>query len=312
MALAAVGVVGAVYLAKKYCEGAVCQSTAKLDGKTVLITGGNVGIGKETAVDLARRGARVIIGCRDLEKGKNALQEIQGRSGNIHIYLEKLDLASLESVRTFADRILNSEPRLDILINNAGVMACPYTTTTEGFELQFGVNHLGHFLLTHLLLDLLKRSSPSRIINVSSLGHRMVSGINFIDINSTSSYSRWGAYGQSKLANILFTRELARRLQGSGVSVFSLHPGSVQSDLGRHTFTANWLVSTLCYPFMWIYFKSTEQGAQTSIYCAVQEGLESESGKYFAECGLREPSAAGKNDGMAKKLWDVSVRMVGL
>ena len=175
-----------LYAGRRYFQGPRCQSKRSLKGKTVVITGANTGIGKETAVDLAARGARVIIGCRNLEKGKEAIKEIQERSGNQNVFLEELDLASLGSVRSFADKILNSEPRLDILINKAGVLqlGCPYQKTEDGFEMQFGVNHLGHFLLTLLLLDRIKRSQPSRVINVSSDGHRSGSGkIKFDDIH---------------------------------------------------------------------------------------------------------------------------------
>ena len=160
-----------LYAGKRYFQGGRCHSTKSLKGKTVVITGANTGIGKETAVDLAKRGARIIIGCRNMEKGKEALKEIQERSGSTDVFLEKLDLASLDSVRKFADNILKNERRLDILINNAGVAGCPHQKTEDGFEMQFGTNHLGHFLLTMLLLDRLERSAPSRIINVSSNRH---------------------------------------------------------------------------------------------------------------------------------------------
>ena len=149
-----VAAIAVLYVGKMYFQGPNCKSKRRLDGKTVVITGGNSGIGKETAVDLARRGARVIIGCRNLQKGKEALKEIKERSGNSNVFLEELDLASLKSVRTFADKILNRESLLDVLINNAGVMMCPYQKTEDGFEMQFGTNHLGHFLLTMLLLDI--------------------------------------------------------------------------------------------------------------------------------------------------------------
>lgn len=306
------GAFAGLYFAKRYFEGGSCKSERSLEGKTVIITGGNTGIGKETAVDLASRGARVIIGCRDLHKGKAAVNEIQERSESRQVFFEELDLASLQSIRKFADNILKSEPRLDILVNNAGVMACPYSKTKDGFEMQLGVNHLGHFMLTHLLLDLLKRSSPSRIVNVSSLAHRLGSGINFKDINSDKSYNRWGAYFQSKLANVLFTRELSKRLEGCGVSVFALHPGSVNTELARHSFNSNFIFTALMYPIQWFVFKSAQQGAQTNIYCAVAEGIEGMSGKYFSDCALCEPSKAAKDDKMAEKLWDVSMEMVGL
>ena len=298
-----------LYAGRRYFQGPKCHSTKRLEGKTVVITGGNTGIGKETAVDLAKRGAKVIVGCRNLEKGKAALKEIQERSGSTNVYLEQLDLASLDSVRTFADSILKSESRLDILINNAGVMMCPYQKTKDGFEMQFGTNHLGHFLLTMLLLDLMKKSAPSRIVNVSSIGHSLGSGkIHFDDINFEKDYSPYEAYFHSKLANVLFTRELSKRLEGSHVTANSLHPGAVRTDLERH-FT---FLQTLMVPARWYMYKSPEQGAQTSIYCAVSEEMEGVSGKYLADCAIKEPSKGAQDDDAAVKLWELSLKLVGL
>jgi len=301
--------IAVLYAGKRYFEGGKCHSTKRLDGKTAVITGGNTGIGKETAVDLSKRGARVIIGCRNLEKGKEALKEIQERSGSKDVFLEKIDLASLDSVRKFAGNILKNERRLDILINNAGVMACDYQKTEDGFEMQFATNHLGHFLLTMLLLDRLKKSAPSRIINVSSSAHAMGSGkINFDDIHWEKSYSAWPAYFNSKLANVLFTRELSKRLEGSQVTANSLHPGAVSTDLQRHSI----LSSTLVAPLRWYLFKDAEQGAQTSIYCAVAEEMEGVSGKYLADCAFKKECKGAQDDDAAKKLWDLSLELVGL
>ena len=304
-----VAAIAVLYAGKMYFQGPKCKSKRRLDGKTVVITGGNSGIGKETAVDLARRGARVIIGCRNLQKGKEALKEIKERSGNSNVFLEELDLASLKSVRTFADKILSLESRVDVLINNAGVMMCPYQKTEDGFEMQFGTNHLGHFLLTMLLLDRLKRSQPSRIINVSSYAHRMGSDkINFADINFEKSYDRWAAYYNSKLANVLFTRELSKRLEGTHVTVNALHPGAVSTELQRHMFFSSFWF----YPIRWYMFKTAEQGAQTSIHCAVSEEMDGVSGKYLCDCRIVEPSKGAQDDDAAKKLWDLSIKMVGL
>ena len=211
----------------------MCDSKATLNGKTVIITGANTGIGLETAVDMAQRGARVILACRNPEKGRAAVQVVKKRSKNEAVMFAQLDLASLQSVRDFATRILNQEPRIDILINNAGVLMCPYSKTEDGFELQFGVNHLAHFLLTNLLLDRLKEAPSARIINVSSMGHKC-GKINFDDLQSEKSYSKFGAYSQTKLANILFTRSLAQRLKDTKVTAYSLHPGVVRTEIQRH------------------------------------------------------------------------------
>ncbi|MBN3277866.1 RDH13 dehydrogenase, partial [Polyodon spathula] len=266
---------------RKWFAGGVCRSKARLDGKTVLITGANIGIGKETAQDLARRGARVIMACRDMDKASEAAEEIRQKTGNGNVVIKKLDLASLESVRHLAEEIQHEEERLDLLINNAGIMMCPKWKTEDGFEMQFGVNHLGHFLLTNSLLDLLKKSSPSRIINVSSLAHEK-GQIHFDDINLDKDYDPYKSYRQSKLANVLFTRELAHRLQGAGVTANSLHPGVVNTALGRHISPTIALWKRIIFaPFILLLLKTPWQGAQTTIHCAVAEELEHTSGLYF-------------------------------
>lgn len=300
------------YILRPYIAGGVCTSKARLDGKTVIITGSNTGIGKENARDLAKRGARVIMACRSLDKAEAAKKEIVDETGNKNVVAKYLDLASLKSVRDFAADINRNEPRLDVLINNAGVMAvAKLTRTQDGFETQMGVNHLGHFLLTNLLLDLLKKSAPSRVVVVSSLAHWFSTrtGFNFENMNGEIFYDAFDAYGQSKLANILFTRELARRLKGTGVTANSLHPGAVATELGRHL--PNW-VQAIVSPIYPYFTKSCEQGAQTNIHLAVSEEMEGVSGLYFADCKERTPAATAQDDKAAKKLWEVSARLVRL
>lgn len=199
----------------------------------MIITGANTGIGKETAIDLARRGGKVYIACRDPVRGVEALKDIQDKSESTNVYFLQLDLGQMESIRQFTKKFRSAEDQLHILINNAGIMACPRSQTRDGFEAQIGTNHLGHFLLTNLLLDLLKNSAPSRVITVSSLYH-IFGFINKNDLNSEKHYWRWLAYAQSKLANILFARELARRLEGTQVTSNALHPGCVNTDLTRN------------------------------------------------------------------------------
>ncbi|PNJ01880.1 RDH13 isoform 9 [Pongo abelii] len=213
--LSALGTVaGAAVLLKDYVTGGACPSKATIPGKTVIVTGANTGIGKQTALELARRGGNIILACRDMEKCEAAAKDIRGETLNHHVNARHLDLASLQSIREFAAKIIEEEERVDILINNAGVMRCPHWITEDGFEMQFGVNHLGHFLLTNLLLDKLKASAPSRIINLSSLAH-VAGHIDFDDLNwQTRKYNTKAAYCQSKLAIVLFTKELSRRLQG--------------------------------------------------------------------------------------------------
>ncbi|KAI4826028.1 hypothetical protein KUCAC02_021685 [Chaenocephalus aceratus] len=294
---------------KKWMAGGVCRSKASLEGKTVLITGGDTGIGKETAVDLARRGARVILACRDMDRANKAAAEVMKRSGNDQVVVRKLDLASLESVRQLAKDVLDNEERLDVLINNAGIVSCPEWKTEDGFEMQFGVNHLGPFLLTNCLLDLLEKSSPSRIVNVSSLAHEK-GQIYFDDINLEKKYHPWESYSQSKLANVLFTKELANNLKGTGVTSYSLHPGVIRTELGRHMWPEMPLWKKVLFtPFMFL-IKSPTEGAQTTIYCAVEESLQNESGLYYSDCAPKTAAPQGLDDEAAKKLWDLSAAMV--
>lgn len=283
------------------------SSPQRLDGKTVVITGANTGIGKETAIDLAKRGARVIMACRDMERGQAALKEVVENSANENVACMKLDLSDTKSIREFADNINKGEERLDILLNNAGVMVCPYGKTADGFEMQIGVNHMGHFLLTYLLMDLIKKSAPARIINVSSMAH-LVGSINLEDINSEKSYDKSRAYSQSKLANVLFTRSLAKRLEGTGVTAYSLHPGVVQTDLWRHLNGPQQALMKVVSPFT----KSSTQGAQTSIYCAVEPSLENESGGYYSDCAPAKCSAKAQNDDLAQRLWELSCQMLSI
>lgn len=273
----------------------------------MIITGANTGIGKETARDLAKRGARIIMACRDMEKAEGARTEIMDEAGNEDIVVRKLDLSSLSSIREFAELINREEKQVNILINNAGIMMCPYSKTSDGFEMQFGVNHLGHFLLTYLLLDLIKRSAPARIVTVASVAHTWT-GLRLDDINSERSYDNVKAYGQSKLANVLCTRSLAKRLRGTGVSVFALHPGVVQSELWRHL---NTTVQIAVKVFR-IFTKTTVEGAQTSIYCAVEPGLETASGGYFSDCAPARCSRAGSDDELAETLWALSCKMLDI
>lgn len=291
---------------RKYAAGGVCQSAATLQGKTVLITGANTGIGKETAMDLAARGARVIMACRDVDKGEEAAAGIRAAHPKAQVEVRELDLADTCSIRAFAQKFLSEVDRLHILINNAGVMMCPYTKTVDGFEMHIGVNHLGHFLLTYLLIGLLKRSAPARVVVVSSLAHNF-GWIRFHDLHSQGSYNSGLAYCQSKLANVLFARELARRLQGTNVTVNSVHPGTVNSDLTRHS-----TLMMLLFTILSIFLKTPREGAQTSIYCAVAEELHSISGKHFSDCAPAFVAPQGRSEETARRLWDVSCELLGI
>lgn len=299
-----------VFMVRRYVAGASCRSRALLDGKTVVVTGASGGIGKATALDLAKRHARVIMACRDLQKAELAAKDIRAQSGNGEVIVRKLDLASLKSVREFADRICREEVCINILINNAGVYQCPHELTEDGLEMQMAVNHFGHFLLTNLLLEKLKASVPSRIVIVSSGLHKR-GQIDFDNLDGKKGYSRPGAYRASKLANNLFARELARRLAGTGVSVYCLRPGMVRTELGRHI-QFNPIVRFLSWPLAWLLVRNATEGAQTVIHCAVAEELNGISGHFYANCADEPWSQASLDEGVMTKLWDVSEQLTGL
>ncbi|XP_063837637.1 retinol dehydrogenase 13-like [Ostrinia nubilalis] len=297
-----------------------CLSGAKLIGKTAIVTGCNTGIGKETALDFYKRGAKVIMACRSLERAEEAKTYIEKACNNLSdtgkLVIMKCDLSSLKSVRECAQEILDTEPQINILVNNAGVMMCPKGETEDGFEIQFGTNHLAHFLLTMMLLPRIRNSTPARIVTVSSKAHTRY-GINLEDPNyKNRSYSPAEAYSQSKLANVLFSRELATKLKEhniDGIHTYCLHPGVIKTELGRHLneslfWGAQVIIGTVLRPFM----KTPELGAQTTIYCAVDEKCADETGLYYSDCVVTKPSKSGLNDEHAKKLWDLSVDLVGL
>ncbi|KAH8410123.1 hypothetical protein KR009_006331 [Drosophila setifemur] len=293
--------VGAAFGVKDLMQGR--KFTAKTDehGKVAIVTGANSGIGKETVRELARRGATVYMACRNMKKCEAARTEIVLETKNMFVHCRQCDLASQESIRHFVAAFKREQEQLHILINNAGVMRCPRSLTLDGIELHLGVNHMGHFLLTTLLLDLMKKSSPSRIVNVSSLAHRR-GQINFGDLNSDKSYDESKAYAQSKLANVLFTRELARRLEGTKVTANALHPGVVDTDIKRHVGLAELFVKPLYWPFV----KTPKNGAQTTLYVALDPELQKVSGQYFSECKLMDMSSNATDVQTAKWLWAVS------
>jgi len=282
--------------------------TSHMQGKTVLITGGNSGIGFETAAALARAGATLVFTSRDPHRGEHAADEIRRRS-SANPHLMPLDLASFASIRAFAADFLQRFDALHVLINNAGLILDERTETEDGFETTFGVDHLGHFLLTDLLLDRIKASAPARIINVASAAHRFArSGLDFDDLQLTQGYGGMRAYARAKLANIYFTRELARRLEGAGVTVNALHPGGVATGFARDGDVKglfSWLF-TLARPLL----RSPEKGAQTSIYLASSPEVEGVTGKYFADSKETQPTAIARDDEAARRLWEASEALV--
>ncbi|XP_028313609.1 retinol dehydrogenase 14 [Gouania willdenowi] len=277
----------------------------RLDGKTALITGGNSGIGKETAIALARRGARVIIACRDSDKAVKAVRDIKLKSHSLNVLHMELDLANLRSVKDFCTRFLHSEKRLDILINSAG-MPSVLDWTDNGFSMCFGVNHLGHFLLTNLLLHRLKECAPSRVVTLTCSIYKYQK-LNFQDLNYN--LLPFFTYCRSKLANIYFSQELARITEGKGVTSYAVHPGFVQSGWTCHY---SFLFRMLMTVIMWMFFVPCEVGAQTVVYCAVSDEAAKHNGGYFVDCRPASLRPFARDAGVAKKLWEASERMVKL
>ncbi len=277
-------------------------TSADMTGRICLITGANAGIGRVAAQDLARRGGTVLLLCRSGERGRTALEEIRRSSGNDSVFLIAADLSSQRQVRGAAEEFLRRFERLDVLINNAGVLAGRQRRVSEdGLEMTFAVNHLAPFLLTGLLLDRLRASAPARIVTVSSGAHRR-GVIDFDDLQGERRYSAVAAYCQSKLANALFTRELAQRLEGTGVTANCLHPGLVSTSLFRAT--VPWLRTV--FRFARPFILTPEQGADTVIYLASSSEVADVSGLYFEKRKAVQPSDAARDAEAARRLWEES------
>jgi NAD(P)-dependent dehydrogenase (short-subunit alcohol dehydrogenase family) len=287
-------------------------------GRLAVVTGANSGLGEVTARELARAGARVVLACRNLQKGEAARRAIETAVGGAQLELEELDLASLDSVRAFAERFRGAHGRLDLLINNAGVMATPRRRTADGFELQFGTNHLGHFALTGLLIGTMEGRDDARVVTLSSPAHR-TGRIAFDNLGGERRYFRWRAYAQSKLANLLFTLELDRRLRAAGSTIRSLgaHPGYADTNL---QFAGPPLVDRLVMHVLNpVIAQSADMGALPTLYAATQPGLD--GGMYVGPDGFLEQrgypkrastSRAAQDENVARRLWDVSEQMTGV
>jgi retinol dehydrogenase 14 len=276
-------------------------------GRTVVITGANSGIGKATAIGLAKMGATVVMACRDMERGQSALAEVKAASKSPSVCVMSVDLASQASVRKFAQDFGGQFQRLDVLVNNAGVMLNKREFTTDKIVTTFAVNYLSHFLLTNLLLGKLKASAPSRIVNVTSAVHGEAH-INFRNLQEKKGYKQFGAYAQSKLAQVLFTYELARRLQGTGVTANCVNPGTVASNLGRQDPGILGAFMKLTDSFL----ETPEKGAETPVYLASDPGLARVTGKYFVQKSERTSSPESYDEAEAKRLWKESEKLTGL
>lgn len=284
------------------------ESPPSMEGRVCMITGANSGIGKATAQGLAELGATVVMVCRDRERGESALTEISQGSGNSSISLLVADLASQKSIRQLAKEFTDTHPKLHVLINNAGVLLTKRTLTEDNIEITFAVNHLAPFLLTNLLLNTLKASAPSRIVTVSSDAHQGAQ-INFDDLQGEKHYSGFEAYSQSKLANILFTYELAKHLDTPKLTANCLHPGVIRTNLGRHQHS---ILFRAGYRFVSLFFSSPAKGSQTVVYLASSPDVEGVNGKYFFKKKEKKSSAESYDEAAAQKLWEISAKLTGI
>ncbi|KAK7380335.1 hypothetical protein VNO78_32843 [Psophocarpus tetragonolobus] len=296
------------------------QVTEGIDGTalTAIVTGASSGIGVETTRVLALRGVHVIMGVRNMIAANDVKEAILKEIPTAKVDVMELDLSSMASVRKFASEFISSGLPLNILINNAGIFGTPFSLSEDNIELQFATNHIGHFLLTNLLLDTIKKTTheskkEGRIVNVSSCGHRYSypGGILFDKINDQSSYKKFRAYGQSKLANILHANELARRLKEDGVDITanSLHPGSIATNVHRHISLVTG-VTSVAKMLLSCILKNVQQGASTTCYVALHREVKGISGEYFADNHISEANSQGRNVDLAKKLWDFSMNLI--
>lgn len=275
-------------------------------GKVCAITGPTAGVGRATALELGKRGAQLLLLCRNAEKGAALAAELAGDGAQAQVV--QMDMTSLASVAEAAARVAELAPRLDVLINNAGVVNTARRETRDGFEEMFGVNHLAHFLLTTRLLPNLQAAPAARIVHVSSMAHKFIGPFDFDDYNWTRrKFRSFAAYGQSKLANLLFNRKLARELAGTCVSTNALHPGAVATSLGTQN---GGLISKVVPLLLKPFFLTPEQGARTSIYLACDTAAAAYNGEYFDKCRPIVPKANALDDAAAERLWTLSEQLV--
>lgn len=285
----------------------VSRMAQDLAGKTYIVTGANTGIGKVTAKELARRGARVVLACRSKSKTEPVIEEIKQETGNQQVDFVALDLSDLKSVRACAEQLLAKEPKIHGLINNAGLVAKRGAKTVDGYQMTFGTNHLGHYLLTRLLLDRMKQTGEARIVNVASHSHYRAKDIDWAAVTrANQTIVGMKEYEVSKLANVLFTKELARRLEGSKVTAYAVHPGTVATDVWRR----------VPPPFRWIMKKwmiTPEEGATSTLVCATDPDLAAQTGRYYTVGGKeKRPNKVADDTQLASALWTKSAEWTGL
>ncbi|KAI8062421.1 hypothetical protein BC940DRAFT_308977 [Gongronella butleri] len=299
-----------MFFSKKYYD---FESIPDLSGKIAVITGSSAGIGKVCALEMARKGCHVVLACRSEDKAQAVIDEIKKETGNDKLEFIPLNLMSLQSVKAFAETYKQRHDTLDILMNNAGTMMCPFGLSDDGIETQVATNHVGHFFLTTQLLPVIEKSRSARIVNVSSMGHRMAFNMNLEHINDPKKYDRTAQYGRSKAFNILFTRELTRRLQERGVDhvyVNCNHPGVVRSELTRHLMSVDSILTTIYNKLVTI---TTEDGSLTQMYLATSPEVEEKKikGKYYVP--YAQPgcvSSLASSDENAKTLWEFTENLL--
>ncbi|KAJ8930538.1 hypothetical protein NQ314_016651 [Rhamnusium bicolor] len=297
-----------------YVGGTYCDSSHNIEGKNVIITGGASGIGLETTKELAKRGANIILAVRNADKGRNAIEQIKMLAPRANIVIKLLDTSEFSSIRDFADQIKNEYGKIDVLINNAGIIFHPYKKTTDGNELTFVTNYLGPFLLTHLLLPVLNKSDNGRVINISALAH-FNGKLKLDDLNSEKSFNEKDAFAQSKLAVTMCTKYMAMLYKKTNITFNSVNPGLVR-DTGHikkySTLGCSYLTKLSVWPWIWLFMKTPKQGCQSIVYLAVEPTLNTVSGCYFSDCEIKEPAEIVKDMNLAKVLYEKSCKIVNI
>ncbi|KAL4428917.1 hypothetical protein ABPG74_017507 [Tetrahymena malaccensis] len=303
-----------LYFLKQYFNGGICTLKKDISNKIVIITGASGGIGLEIAKCLAAMGGTIIFACRDAQKTLEIIEEIKKETENEKLEFIPCDLSKLDSVNQFCLLFKRRFSQVDIIINNAGIMKNKYEISENQCEMNYAVNHLGHFALTYQLLDLIRRNPRCRVINVSSSSHSKIDEIDIGRLSDEDYFDPYFSYYRTKLCNLLFTKELQRKLEKVGAKVVAVHPGTVRSNLIDEILDDSKfykLLFYLIYPIYWLFTKDTFQGAQTVLYCALEKHERLKEGGYYSDCELNTPSELSENKELAKQLWDDSAVALG-